>query len=74
MLGVRRVGVTKAAGSLQRQNLISYSRGNVIIHHHKGLKAASCLCYQADKDTYTQFLHANVLDSDELPDALAVIE
>lgn len=73
MLGVRRVGVTKAAGSLQRQHLISYSRGNVIIHHHKGLIAASCLCYQADKDTYAQFLHASVLDSNQLPDELAVI-
>jgi CRP-like cAMP-binding protein len=58
MLGVRRVGVTKAAGSLQRQHLISYSRGNVIIHHHKGLKAASCPCYQADIDIYAQFLNA----------------
>lgn len=56
MLGVRRVGVTKAAGSLQRQNLISYSRGNVIIHDKIGLKAASCLCYQADKNTYTDTL------------------
>lgn len=58
MLGVRRVGVTKAAGSLQRQNLISYSRGNVIIHNRKGLKTASCLCYQTDNDTYAQFLKA----------------
>lgn len=70
MLGVRRVGVTKAAGSLQRQHLISYSRGNVIIHNQKGLKTASCLCYQSDKDTYAQFLYAGVLDPDELPDEL----
>lgn len=73
MLGVRRVGVTKAAGSLQRKNLISYSRGNVIIHNSNGLKAASCLCYQADKDTYAQFLHADVLKSDELPDVLETL-
>ena len=56
MLGVRRVGVTKAAGSLQRNNIISYSRGNLIIHDLKGLKAASCLCYQADKFTYVHIL------------------
>ena len=73
MLGVRRVGVTKAAGSLQRQNLISYSRGNIIIHDRKGLKAASCLCYQADMDTYSQFLHAKVFNSDELPDELDIV-
>lgn len=58
MLGVRRVGVTKAASSLQRNNLISYRRGNVTIHDTKGLKAAACLCYQADIDTYAQFLKA----------------
>ena len=58
MLGVRRVGVTKAAGSLQRQNLISYSRGNVIIHDAKGLKSASCICYEADVTTYNKILHA----------------
>ncbi len=58
MLGVRRVGVTKAAGALQRKNLISYSRGNVVIHDTNGLKAASCLCYQADKYTYAQTLSA----------------
>lgn len=52
MLGVRRVGVTKAAGALQSQNLISYSRGNVIIHDTEGLKAASCMCYEADKKNY----------------------
>ena len=66
MLGVRRVGVTKAAGSLQRQDLISYSRGNVIIHDTNGLKAASCLCYQSDKDIYAQFLYTKVLETDEL--------
>ncbi len=68
MLGVRRVGVTKAAGSLQRQQLISYSRGNMIIHDTKGLRAASCLCYQADKDTYTQILSTEAKHLKNLPD------
>lgn len=62
MLGVRRVGVTKAAGSLQRKNLISYSRGNVVIHDRIGLKAASCLCYEADKYTYAHILDSPVSD------------
>ena len=70
MLGVRRVGVTKAEGSLQRMNLISYSRGNMIIHDKKGLKVASCSCYQVDNDTYTQFLHTEIFKSNELPKVL----
>lgn len=58
MLGVRRVGVTKAAGSLQRKSLISYCRGDLIIHDSAGLKAASCGCFQADKDIYEQIIIA----------------
>ena len=57
VLGVRRVGVTKAACSLQKKKLISYSRGNVKIHDIGGLEAASCSCYQADKETYSRILH-----------------
>ena len=56
-LGVRRVGVTKAAGSLQKKKLISYSRGDVKIHDTGGLEAASCGCYRADKETYDRILH-----------------
>lgn len=56
MLGVRRVGVTIAAGSLQHKNLISYNRGDLKIHDNAGLEAVSCSCYQTDKDTYTQIL------------------
>ena len=57
MLGVRRVGVTKAAGSLQKKKLISYSRGDVRIHDGGGLEAASCSCYRADKEIYERILH-----------------
>ena len=56
MLGVRRVGVTKAAGSLQERKLISYCRGQVKILDIAGLEAVSCICYKTDKETYARIL------------------
>lgn len=56
MLGVRRVGVTKAAGSLQKRKLISYTRGMISVLDPGGLEAAACGCYLADKQTYDRIL------------------
>ena len=56
MLGVRREGVNKAAGSLQQQDLISYSRGMVTILKPSGLAAAACKCYRILKKEYDREL------------------
>ncbi len=52
MLGVRREGVNRAAGSLQRKKLISYSRGNLTILKRAGLEAVACECYKIIKEEY----------------------
>jgi CRP-like cAMP-binding protein len=56
MLGVRRELVTLAAGSLQKQKLISYSRGQIKILNRAALEAVSCKCYRVVKDEYDNFL------------------
>ena len=56
MLGVRRVGITAAAGQLQRSGLIEYRRGDLTVLNRKGLEAAACSCYATDKKTYEHFL------------------
>ncbi len=56
MLGVRRVGVTKAAGGLQKQNLIRYTRGQVTVTDRPGLEAVACNCYDLDRAIWEKWL------------------
>ena len=56
MLGVRREGVSQAAGKLQEKGLIKYVRGTIRILDRKGLEAASCECYQVVTDEYNRLL------------------
>ena len=56
MLGVRRVGVTQAAGVLQQASLIAYTRGALTVVDREGLKAVACSCYAVDQKTYAATL------------------
>ncbi|MFZ2635309.1 MAG: Crp/Fnr family transcriptional regulator [Rectinemataceae bacterium] len=62
MLGVRREGVTEAAGKLQDAGLIRYSRGRLTVLNRPGLEARVCECYQVVKKEFARLL----------PDVIAV--
>ena len=56
MLGVRRGGVTGAAGALHRLGLINYRRGELTVLDRCGLEAAACGCYADDRRVYAELL------------------
>jgi len=56
MLGVRREGVTEAAGKLQDAGLIRYQRGRITVVDRPGLEARSCECYQVVKTEFDRLL------------------
>lgn len=56
MLGVRRSGITVAAGALQRAMIISYTRGEISILDRKGLEDICCECYETTVDDYGRLL------------------
>ena len=57
-LGVRRAGVTQAAGELQKKKLISYKKGHLRILDRKGLETITCGCYQLNKNIYKDIMKA----------------
>jgi CRP-like cAMP-binding protein len=56
MLGVRREGVTEAAGNLQRDNLILYSRGRIRVLDRPGLERRACECYAVVRDEFQRLM------------------
>jgi CRP-like cAMP-binding protein len=56
MLGVRREGVTEAAGKLQDAGLIHYRRGQISVLDRPGLEARACECYQVVKTEFDRLL------------------
>jgi CRP-like cAMP-binding protein len=56
MLGVRREGVTEAAGRLQGYGYISYRRGHITVLDRAGLEADVCECYQVVKTEFARLL------------------
>jgi CRP-like cAMP-binding protein len=56
MLGVRREGVTEAAGKLQRAGLIEYSRGRITVLDRPGLEQKTCECYAVVKKEFDRLM------------------
>lgn len=61
MLGVRREGITEAAGRLQAAGVIRYNRGHITILDRSGLEARACECYEVVRKEYARLLPPAVL-------------
>jgi CRP-like cAMP-binding protein len=64
LLGVRREGVSGAAGHLQALGLIAYRRGRICILKRRGLEKKSCECYRFIRRQYAHFSASSVCDTE----------
>jgi len=62
MLGVRREGVTEAAGNLQRDKLIRYTRGRISVLNRPGLENRACECYAVVKKEFDRLLSGGLIE------------
>jgi Mn-dependent DtxR family transcriptional regulator len=56
MLGVRREGVTDAAGRLQEAGVIRYRRGHITVLERAGLETRACECYEVVRKEFARLL------------------
>jgi Mn-dependent DtxR family transcriptional regulator len=56
MLGVRREGVTEAAGRLQAAGVIRYRRGHIAVLERAGLELRTCECYEVVRKEFARLL------------------
>src|SRR5512134_3592044 len=72
MLGVRREGITEAAGNLQRAGIIQYRRGHITVLERSGLETRTCECYAVVKKELARLL-SDVRYRQELPQRNATV-
>jgi hypothetical protein len=73
MLGVRREGITEAAGKLKNAGLISYRRGHISVLERSGLETRVCECYAVVKKELSRLL-SDVRYRQDVPAAVGTLQ